>query len=498
MSYIVHQPIKGRLYAYEVVGKWDPSTRNSKQKRTYIGRVDENGNIIPKGSRPAITKIDGAYDFGDLFLVLRISEELNLTAIVKEVFHEDAYPLLILAANRIIASGSMDLVDVWLSRTYAEMRMPGQRISELLERAEKGAMEFATRWMRSSQKEDAIYFDITSLESYSAKNRFMEWGYSRSGKDEKQINLGIIMGRSMRPLFFEFYPGSIPDVKTLIRVLEMLKRHDITSVILVLDRGFYAAYNLRAMKKFSFVMPLPFKTNAASEIIRICRHPRNENARMHDGKLLFVDSGTVQIDGIDLHYIHFLDPEREEREKRRFFEKLMQVESELEHITDVTRVDELAGRWRKFLSIGSGLTIRRKTKAITRRLSRMGRTILISDLDLTWNEALDLYRSRDRVEKGFRNMKSDLGTLPMGVHGDETIQGYLLVQFIALIIEFEIRKRMRGSAIKGMMSMRELLMEMSKLRMVKQGDSKMLTEITKKQRGILEAMSIKEKDLVIN
>ncbi len=128
----------------------------------------------------------------------------------------------------------------------------------------------------------------------------------------------------------------------------------------------------------------------------------------------------------------------------------------------------------------------------------MGRTILISDLDLTWNEALDLYRSRDRVEKGFRNMKSDLGTLPMGVHGDETIQGYLLVQFIALIIEFEIRKRMRGSAIKGMMSMRELLMEMSKLRMVKQGDSKMLTEITKKQRGILEAMSIKEKDLVIN
>ena len=195
MSYIVKQPINGKLYAYEVIGKWDPATKNSKQKRTYIGRVDENGNIIPKGSRPALTRIDGAYDFGDLFLVLRISEELDLPKIVEETFHADAQPLLLLAANRLISPGGMDLVDAWLSRTYVEMRMLGQRISEILERAEKGASEFTTRWLRSSQREDAIYFDITSMESYSTQNRFLEWGYSRSGRDEKQINLGIIMVR---------------------------------------------------------------------------------------------------------------------------------------------------------------------------------------------------------------------------------------------------------------------------------------------------------------
>jgi len=498
MSYIVNQKIRGKLYAYEVVGKWDPATRNSKQKRTYIGRIDENGNIIPKGSRPAFARIDGAYDFGDLFLVMRMAEELNLTGIMEETFSDDAHPLLLLAANRLISPVSMDLVDAWLSRTFMETSMPGQRISELLQRAERGAMEFTTRWLRSSQREDAIYFDITSMESYSTQNRFLEWGYSRSGRDEKQINLGIIMGRSMRPLFFEAYPGSIPDVKTLLRILEMLKRYGILSVIIVLDRGFYAIYNIKALIGFSFVMPLPFKTSAAAEIMKIHRHPRNESARMHEGKLLFVDSGTVQIDGIDLHYTHYLDQEREQRERRKFFEKLIQVESDLEHITDITKVDEVAGRWRKYLSIGRGIKIRRKTKAIARRLSRMGRTILISNTDLAWNEALDLYRSRDRVEKGFRNMKSDLEALPMGVHGDETMQGYLLVQFIALIIEFEIRRRMSGSAIRGTMSMREMLMEMSKLRMVKQGDSKVLTEITKKQRGILEAMSIKVKDLVIN
>ncbi|MGC8562790.1 MAG: IS1634 family transposase, partial [Thermoplasmata archaeon] len=139
-----------------------------------------------------------------------------------------------------------------------------------------------------------------------------------------------------------------------------------------------------------------------------------------------------------------------------------------------------------------------KNNAIARRLARMGRAILITNADMRWDEALDLYRSRDRVEKGFRDMKSDLGALPMGVHTDYTMQGYLLVEFISLIIESELRRRMRESSLKGKMSLHEMLIELSKLRIIKQGSYRLLTEISKKQREIFEAMKIDEKDLVIN
>ena len=47
------------------------------------------------------------------------------------------------------------------------------------------------------------------------------------------------------------------------------------------------------------------------------------------------------------------------------------------------------------------------------------------------------------------------------------------------------------------MSLREMLIELSKLRVVKQDGAKFLTEISKRQREIFEAMKIKEKDIVI-
>ena len=85
---------------------------------------------------------------------------------------------------------------------------------------------------------------------------------------------------------------------------------------------------------------------------------------------------------------------------------------------------------------------------------------------LRWGKTLDLYRSRDRGEKGFRDMRFDLGALPMGVHTDDTMQGYLLVDFISPIIESELR-RLRGSSLKGKISLHEILIELRKLRIIK-------------------------------
>jgi hypothetical protein len=164
----------------------------------------------------------------------------------------------------------------------------------------------------------------------------------------------------------------------------------------------------------------------------------------------------------------------------------------------VTRLDEVTGMHRKYLSIKRGLIVSRKNKAIARRLARMGRAILISNAEMRWDEALGLYRSRFRGEKGFRDMKSDLGALPMGVHTDDKMLGYLLVEFISFIIESELRRMIRESSLKGKMSLHEMFIELSKLRIIKQGSSRLFTEISKKQREIFEAMKIKEKDLVIN
>lgn len=49
MSFIVMQTDKkGRKYAYRATSVWDPEKKMPISKREYLGRVDENGEIIPK------------------------------------------------------------------------------------------------------------------------------------------------------------------------------------------------------------------------------------------------------------------------------------------------------------------------------------------------------------------------------------------------------------------------------------------------------------------
>jgi hypothetical protein len=65
-------------------------------------------------------------------------------------------------------------------------------------------------------------------------------------------------------------------------------------------------------------------------------------------------------------------------------------------------------------------------------------------------------------------------------------------------VESDIRRRMRKSGIHERMSLREMLIELSRLRIVKRDGAELLTEISKRQREIFEAMEIEEKDIVIN
>ena len=40
----------GQKYAYESTSYWDREKKRPRSRRTYLGKVDENGNILPKKS----------------------------------------------------------------------------------------------------------------------------------------------------------------------------------------------------------------------------------------------------------------------------------------------------------------------------------------------------------------------------------------------------------------------------------------------------------------
>ena len=102
------------------------------------------------------------------------------------------------------------------------------------------------------------------------------------------------------------------------------------------------------------------------------------------------------------------------------------------------------------------------------------------------------YRKRDSVEKLFLSSKSFLGAEPLRVHGLEALRGTLFVNIVSLAIRSAILTEMKKTDLASRYSIEKILLELHKVRKVKlQNGREIMTEITKKERDIIEKFSIK-------
>ena len=78
------------------------------------------------------------------------------------------------------------------------------------------------------------------------------------------------------------------------------------------------------------------------------------------------------------------------------------------------------------------------------------------------------------------------------MHLPKTVDGRMFVQFIALIIRSALREEMKVTKLTQHYSVNELLDEMQTLMRINftQHGSKIITEITKKQRDILQKIDV--------
>ena len=82
-------------------------------------------------------------------------------------------------------------------------------------------------------------------------------------------------------------------------------------------------------------------------------------------------------------------------------------------------------------------------------------------------KALEIYRRKDKVEKSFDNLKNDLDCNRLRIHSDQTMDGRLFIQFIALILSEKIQLTMNNADWFKNHTMQEVINEMKSLREVK-------------------------------
>ena len=111
--------------------------------------------------------------------------------------------------------------------------------------------------------------------------------------------------------------------------------------------------------------------------------------------------------------------------------------------------------------------------------------ILVSSFEIAPEEVVPYYYMRQTVESLFGFAKDDLKLVPLRIHKEATLRGYLLLMFIALRLFVSLKK-----AIGERYTVEEVLLTMMSLKCKVFDNEIIIPEQTKKQKDILNLLNL--------
>ena len=148
------------------------------------------------------------------------------------------------------------------------------------------------------------------------------------------------------------------------------------------------------------------------------------------------------------------------------------------------------------------LTWRERTDVIDREIALCGYFVLITSENMTAEDAINLYRSRDVSEKLFRGDKSYMGARVERVYSDESLETKLFIEFIALIIRNKIYTSLKDEVKESgqkenYMTVLAALKELEKIEMIKSSDNTYRIDhaVSATQKAILKAFGMNAADI---
>lgn len=509
MAYTIEHKNRGNIYLYEVRAYWDKDKQQARQKRVYLGKKDpETGKITTprKDKKPQAVR-----DCGHLYTVQKIAEQLGLSKVLKQSFPQHWNEILYPAFYRILENKPFYLQQQWAEGVSdnSKIAMNSQYISKLLQKIggdSNARFNFFEGWIKKQNKSKCLFFDITSLSSYSEQIDFVEWGYNRDGEKLPQINLGLVQAYpDGLPLFYQLYPGSIADVSTLKNIIKQASGLKLNISTVVMDKGFYSQGNLSELvnSNTKFIIPLSASTKVAKAFLS--KHQAKItsplNAFHRKDRTIFHVQDKVEINGHTFTAHLYLDEQKRLEEMNNLFKRLENIEHQVAN-TKFCNKDDLIDFMKHAMRGSSKLysirmnkgepILARKRNALTARLNQAGKMILITNNNkLAKTEVLSLYRQKDNVEKMFDIMKNEIDDARLHVQSRAAMEGSFFILFVSLILYAELTSRMQSAQLFKKYTVTEIIGELKKVRVVTMSHgAPYLTEISKKQRDIWEALGI--------
>lgn len=532
MTSIVHQTDKrsGLTYAYESTSYWDKEKKQSRAKRTLIGRVHpETKEIMAtdgrcrskkkaskvssvKKGRPPSTATSRVF-YGATYLFDTIGEKLGITRDLKQCFPE-LYQQILSIVYYLLLEDKTPLYrfEKWglLHKHPYGQTITSQRSSELFASITEEAKQafFRLQGKRRLEKEYWAY-DITSISSYSEKLRQVQYGYNKEGDTLPQLNLALVFGeKSQLPFYYRKLAGNLPDSKTVRLLLKNLSTLGFSKVKLVMDKGFYSAANINTLFKEHLKFLISPKMSLAfvkKELESIYDQFRSFESFNEDYELY---SHTIQTTWpyqqkrpskkgktssprrLYIHYYYNIDQAAED--EKAFDRKIMSLRQELLTGNRKTEHEKLYAQYFMLHT-----TPKRGTKVIVReeevkKAKRYyGFFALMTNQAMGAIDALEIYRNKDVVEKAFGNLKERLNMRRTLVSSEQSLDGKLFVEFVALIYLSYIKKKMQEGGLFKTYSIQTLFDKLDIIeRFESPGKAPYVGEMLNKQKDIYNRLGV--------
>ena len=369
--------------------------------------------------------------------------------------------------HRLMAPGSDRAAERWkqdytiegtdglqLQHLYRAMGWLGQALPA---REQTGATPFAPR-TRKDRIEEAlfgrrrdlfnqalslVFFDTTSIYFEGVGGETIgRRGHSKDHRpDLAQMVVGVVIDADGYPVCSELWPGNTTDVKTLVPIVDRLKKtFNVESVCIVADRGMISQETIDAIEDRDWFYILGVRMRSSNEARAVVeaggrfREVFPERETSHDPSPLKVK----EIQRGEERYIVCLNPEqaRKDRHDREAIVAALR--------TALSQGDKsLVGNkgYRRFLkSQGAHFQIDEAKVEDDARYD--GLWVLRTDTDFAPMVVALAYKQLWMVEDIFRTMKSVLETRPVYHRTDRCIRGHVFCSFLALVLRQELQRRL--------------------------------------------------------
>ncbi|MDR7667333.1 transposase, partial [Methanosarcina sp. Z-7115] len=291
-------------------------------------------------------------------------------------------------------------------------------------------------------EETDINLDWTSIVLHGTKSNLGKYGYSRDHRPDKlQITVGVseLKKPINIPIGITVNRGNVLDLQHFPDTYNQVKSRLKEGSLIIFDKGANTVDNIKLIQEDKMTYLTSMKLNSSDD--KIIESFDLEIAQLIDPEKNIYGIKIVKPNSIKYFYFSESLQEKQLEARARTVLKKLQEAKEIQEV--ITKNKKLPKKFRvnnELIEIDYSFRTKLEELSDEEAIELLKNSIingregffcLKSNKNLTLEEALEIYREKDSIEKIFDSLKNEIQIKPLRVWSDNSIYGAILLGFIA-------------------------------------------------------------------